>query len=115
MFLYHIKGSSARAATHHFYLLGFTFPLLFIYALALKVKMEKAETIITYTIETDHILRCTLNTSTMMDRWSKEDFMSQDSICIAVVAMGKLYLWATFMVLRALVLIPERKRALRLL
>lgn len=50
-----------------------------------------------------------------MDRWSKEDVGSQDSICIVVVAMGKLYLWATFMVLRALVLIPERKRALRLL
>lgn len=77
--------------------------------------MKKAETIITHNIEADHILGCTLNMSTMMDRWSKEDFKSQDCICIAVVAMGKLCLWATFMVLRALVLIPERKRALRLL
>lgn len=71
--------------------------------------MKKAETIITHTIEVDHILGCTLNMSTMMDRWSKEDFRSQDSICIAVVAMGKLYLWATFMVLRALVLIQREK------
>lgn len=76
------------------YLLGFyqPFSLLFIYALALKVKMKKAEAIIIHNIEADHILGCTLNISPMMHRWSKEDFKSQYSIYIAVVAMGKLYL-----------------------
>lgn len=37
----------------------------------------------------DHVLRCTLNMSTMMDTWSKEDLSSQESICTGVSSYGK--------------------------
>lgn len=37
----------------------------------------------------DHVLGCTLNMSTMMDTWSKEDFSSQDSICIGPASYGE--------------------------
>lgn len=37
----------------------------------------------------DHVLGCTLNMSTMMDTWCKEDFSSKDSICIGVASYGE--------------------------
>lgn len=37
----------------------------------------------------DHVLGCTLNMSTMMDTWSKEDFGSQGSICIGFASYGE--------------------------